>query len=166
VHNGGLQLSLGRKQILRWEEIAGVSTEITRYHILGIFSGPRMHGIIFPNTGKPIHLSNAIQNLPELLTILKAKLYPRLLPHLQANLQSGQWLYFGPLAIQHKGIKLLIQDMPEQAKTIPWSHVSHVDVNSGFLVVELLDQPDLKLPVSQIPNIELLLQLIQLGVKS
>ncbi len=165
VHANGLRLNLGKKQALRWEQIAGISTETVRYHFLVISSSPRMRGVIYPNTGKPIHLSNAIQDLPELLTMLKAKLYPRLLPNLQANLDNGQWLHFGRLAIQDKGIKLL-NHMPKQDQPIPWSHVTHVDVNSGFLVVELSDRPQLKLPVSQIPNIELLIQLIQLGVNS
>ena len=165
VYTGGLRLSLAERGVLRWEQIAGISTDTISYHFLGISTQSHLRGVIYPNTGKPIHLSNAIQDLPELLTILKAKLYPRLLPNLQANLNSGQWLHFGRLAIQNRGIKLL-GHMLKQDQTIPWSHVTHVDVNSGFLVVELSDRPQVKLPVSQIPNIELLIQLIQLGVNS
>lgn len=166
VHTGGLRLNLAKKQSLLWEQIAGVSTESVRYEFLGIILEPRIRGVIYPNTGKPIRLTNAIQELPELLSVLKAKLYPRLYPDLQANLKSGQWLHFGPLAIQSKGIKHLNRGLLKQDQSIPWSQVKHVDVNSGFLVVELSDQPRLKLPVSQIPNIELLIQLIQLGVNS
>ena len=165
VHDGGLRLNLTKQRVLRWEQIAGISTDNVSYHFLGISTRSRLRGVIYPNTGKPIHLTDVIQDLPELLTILKAKLYPRLLPNLQANLNSGQWLHFGRLAIQNRGIKLL-NHMPKQDQPIPWSHVTHVDVNSGFLVVELCDRPHLKLPVSQIPNIELLIQLIQLGVNS
>lgn len=166
VHAGGLRLNLAKKQSLFWEQIAGVATETVRDDFLGLNSRPRIRGIIYPNTGKPIRLTSAIQDLPELLTILKAKLYPRLYPDLQANMKSGQWIHFGPLAIQRKGIKFRNQFASKQEHAIPWSQVTHVDVNSGFLVVELSDQPRLKLPVSQIPNIELLIQLIQLGVNS
>jgi hypothetical protein len=166
VHIGGLRLNLGNNRSLSWEQIAGVSTETVRYEFLGIKWSPRMRGVIFPSAGKPIRLTNAIQDLPELLSILKARLYPRLYPDLQANLHNGQWLHFGPLAIQRKGIKFLNHIRFKQEQPIPWSQVTHVDVNSGFLVVELSDQPRLKLPVSQIPNIELLIQLIQLGVNS
>jgi len=166
VHQNGLRLLLGQEKYLLWEEIAGVSTQATRYHFLGISFDPNIQGVIYPNTGKPIHLNNAMQNLPELLTLLKAKLYPRLLPHLQTNLNNGQWLHFGPLAIQQKGIILIGRSTPRPTQPIPWSHVTSVNVDSGFLVVELSDQPCLRLPVSKIPNIELLLQLIQPGVNS
>jgi hypothetical protein len=165
VHAGGLRFNLTKRGALRWEQIAGISTDTASLHFLGISTRPRLRGVIYPNTGKPIHLTDAIQDLPELLTILKAKLYPRLLPNLQSNLNDGQWLHFGRLAIQKKGIKLL-NHMPKQDQPIPWSHITQVDVDSGFLVVELCDRPQLKLPVSQIPNIELLIQLIQLGVNS
>jgi len=165
VHTGGLRLNLAGQRALRWEQIAGITTDTVSYHFLSISTRPHLQGVIYPNTGKPIQLTKEIQDLPELLTILKAKLYPRLLPNLQANLNSGQWLHFGRLAIQNRGIKLL-NHMPKQDQPIPWSHVTHVDVDSGFLVVELCDRPQLKLPVSQIPNIELLIQLIQLGVNS
>lgn len=164
VHQNGLRLSLGRKAYLMWEEMAGVSTQATRDHFLGFSLNPHMQGVIYPNAGKPIQLTSAIQELPELLTLLKAKLYPRLLPNLQTNLHNGQWLHFGPLAIQHKGIKFIRNNTTRSSPPIPWSHVTSVNVDSGFLVVELSDQPRLKLPVSKIPNIELLLQLIQLGV--
>ena len=166
VYERGLVLNLGRKNILGWDEVAGVTTESVRNQFLGISSRPYVQGTIYPNIGKPVRLDNAIQNLPELLTILKAKLYPRLLPHLQSNLRSGQWLHFGLLAIQHKGIKLLKKHKPNRAQPIPWSQITHINIESGFLVVELSDRPRLKLPVSQIPNIELLLQLIKMGVNS
>ena len=152
--------------IFGWEEIAGVTTETIQNQLLGVILRPHIQGYIYPNIGKPVRLDNTIQNLSELLTILKAKLYPRLLPRLQSNLQSGQWLHFGLLAIQHKGIKLLNKHRPNRAQSIPWSQITYVNIESGFIVVELSDRPRLKLPVSKIPNIELLLQLIKMGVNS
>ena len=167
AYERGLVLNLGgKKYTLRWEEIAGVTTETIHKRVLSISLRPNVQGVIYPNIGKPVRLDNSLQDLPELLTILKAKLYPRLLPHLQSNFQSGQWLHFGLLAIQDRGIKLLNQRKPKLARPIPWSHVAHMNIESGFLVVELSDRPRLKLPVSKIPNIELLLQLIKLGVNS
>ena len=47
---------------------------------------------------------------------------------------------------------------------IPWSGVRQITVRAGILIVELENQPDIRLPASQIPNLELLLQLIQQGV--
>lgn len=166
IYEGGVAHNLGRKMTFAWEEIAGITTETTQNQFLGILLRPYVQGYIYPNIGEPVRLDNAIQNLPELLTILKAKLYPRLLPRLQSNLESGQWLYFGSLAIQQKGIKLLNKHPSNRAQAIPWSQITFVNIESGYMVVELSDRPRLKLPVSKIPNIELLLQLIKMGVNS
>jgi len=164
VYDKGLRLSLKRKQSLRWEEIAGVSMETVRYHLAGIQLGSGYSGVLFPNRGKPIALPGAIQDLPELLTLIKARLYPRLLPHLQANLESGQWLYFGPLAIQKEGIQISGASAFDRKRSVDWAQVERINILSGYLVVELSDKTTHKLPVSKIPNIELLLQLIQTGV--
>lgn len=164
VHEQGLRLSLKQTQSLRWEEIAGVSMETTRYHLAGIQLRLAYSGVLYPNAGKPIALPGAIQNLPELLTLIKARLYPRLLPHLQANLESGQWLYFGPIAIQKEGIQISGKGTFDHPRSVDWSQVVRMNILSGYLVVELSDNTTHKLPVSKIPNIELLLQLIQTGV--
>ena len=164
VHEKGLLISLKRHQSLRWEEIAGVSMETARYEIAARQFGLIYSGVLYPNAGKPVNLPGAIQNLPELLTLIKARLYPRLLPHLQANLESGQWLYFGPVAIQKEGIRLSNEGLFDHKRSVEWAQVVRMDVLSGYLVVELSDNTTHKLPVSKIPNIELLLQLIQTGV--
>ncbi len=166
VHEKGIKVVLDQRRILRWEEIAGVSTQSTRYHLLGLQLRERYAGILYPNTGKPIHLNGAIQGVAELLSMLKARLYPRLLPNLQENFENGQWLYFGPLAIQKDGIKLIRKGVFSSKQTITWSQVSRIQVRLGYLVVELSDKTSQKIPVSNIPNIELLLQLIQMGVNS
>jgi hypothetical protein len=62
---------------------------------------------------------------------------------------------------------ILVGNRPASSgQTIPWEKLRSVDVVSGFLVVELSDYSRRKLPVSKIPNIELLLQLIQQGVNT
>ena len=166
VYEGGLGLRLKRKQVFRWEEIAGISTETSGYHFLGIPLGLGYQGVIHPNTDKPIPLTNAIQNLPELLTLLKARLYPRLTPNMKANLDRGQWVYFGPIAIRRDGLAFRKRGKYSSSQVIPWLRLRRLDVISGYLVVELSDQPRRKLPVSQIPNVELLLQFIQQGVNT
>jgi hypothetical protein len=164
VHPAGLQLGLSRRQTLRWEEIAGVATLAASYHFLGIPLVVRYQGIIYPNTGKPVRLTSAIQNLPDLLSMLKAYLYPRLLPNLKSNLEDGQWLHFGPIAICREGVHLSTRRATKKYDLIPWSSVRRVNVTAGLLVVELSDQPNRKIPVARIPNFELLLQLIDEGV--
>ena len=166
VYERGLRLSFGPQKNLRWEEIAGLATETSHYHFFGISLKNSFQGMIYPNIHKPIRLTNNIQDLPELLTLIKARLYPRLLPNLVANLEKGQSLHFGPLAMRKDGLILSNKKTSNVGQTVPWVRLQSVDVVSGYLVVELSDHTRRKLPISKIPNIELLLQLIQQGVNA
>jgi len=163
VYKKGLHIQLGRARVFRWEEIAGIAFRASRRHFLGIPIQTRYHAVLFPGTGRPVELPGSIQNFPEMVSNIKAHLYPRLAPELHANFQAGQWLYFGPVAIQQTAIKLGSNTRPA-GRTIPWSGVDRLTVQSGYLVVELKDGPRRRLPVSQIPNLEILLDLIQSGV--
>jgi hypothetical protein len=47
-----------------------------------------------------------------------------------------------------------------------WPEVKRVSVVKGDLVVELVDRSSRRIPIDQIPNFEILLQLIDQGVSS
>lgn len=157
VHKNGLSMRYPRQTRLPWRQIAGITTGITQERFLGIPLRIRYRAVIYPNIGKPIKLDDALQDLPECITHIKASLYPRLLPDLESNFQAGQWLHFGPLFL-HKG-SLRLKD-----RKIPWTQVQQVTVESGDLMVELRDQTRIRQSITQIPNLELILQLIQRGV--
>ena len=163
VHKNGLRFRLDTffTRILLWKEIAGVSNSFTQEVFLNLPLYKRQQATLYPNVGRPVHLRGDLQNFPDLISRIKASLYPRLYPGLSAGFHAGQWLYFGPLSVQSQGLRL--------ATTIPWPQVDRLEVREGCLVIALNGQgirPDpLKIPVSQIPNLELLLQLVQQGVK-
>ena len=159
IHQKGLFLALQQVFVLRWEEISGIATAAFQPNLFGIRRSVRYQAKIFPNLGKPIHINEAYNNLPECITRLKARLYPRLTNELKTIFLDGKWLYFGPVAIQRNSLQL-------HKKQIPWSEVSRVSVSKGFLVVELVDQSSKRIPVEHIPNIEILLQLLDQGVPS
>jgi hypothetical protein len=157
VHQKGLNLALDQAIMYRWEQLAGISISIEQFQFLNLPFHPRYHAVLYPNIGKPIALYDTLQDYPELLTQIKAKLYPRLLPGLKASFEAGQWAYFGPVAINRETFKF--KQHPH-----PWSEIKRLTVERGVLVVELKNRGHLRLPVSQIPNLEILLQLIHLGV--
>ncbi|MCI0519029.1 MAG: hypothetical protein L0Z70_02085 [Chloroflexi bacterium] len=163
VHKHGVYFSLSRSQRLTWNQISGVAAHTVHHHFLGVSLGDSYRGVIFPTVGKPIPLAGGIANLPELLSRLKARLYPRLLPELRSRWLAGEWLFFGPLAVQRQALRLYRRGR-KSPHTFPWSQVNRLDVHDGQLVVEFFDRPRLKLPVYTIPNIEILLQLVRLGV--
>lgn len=158
LFKSGLQFSFVQPRYLRWENISGIAVEIRGK------SPFRYRAWIFPGTGKPIHLPATTQDLPHLLTQIKAHLYPRLLPELQASFDAGKWLYFGPVSIQSTSIRIPVGAFRKPGPAVPWSQVRSISVASGRLVVEFKQGPLLKLPVSMIPNVEILLQIIQSGV--
>ena len=95
----------------------------------------------------------------ELIARIKGKVYPHLLPTLRADLRSGKNLYFGPIVVDQKRLNL-------QGKTYPWEQVNLINLCKGHLVIKFRNRRDQKIPVEQIPNIELLIQLIQEGVEA
>ena len=159
VHQRGMYLAINQKQILRWEEISGIATAMFQPSFFAVRRGVQYRAILFPNIGKPIHIQGAYQNLPECITRIKARLYPRLISELKQTFVEGKWVYFGPVAIQRDAFRL-------QKKQLSWAEVDHVSVAKGELVVELVDHSSKKIPVAKIPNIEILLQLIDQGVPS
>lgn len=159
VHKQGLRLALSDRRTLRWSEIAGIASSTTQYQFLGLSLRTRYNAKLFPNIGKPIRFDNSLQNLPELLTYIKAQLYPRLSTLLQTNFIEGKWLHFGPISIQRQTIQILDQQYS-------WSQVEQISVNAGYLVINTNPNSRHHFPVAKIPNIEILLQIIQHEVKA
>jgi hypothetical protein len=159
VHQKGLYIKVQQLLVLRWEEISGIASAAFQPSLLGIRRSVRYRATIFPNIGKPIIIQGSYENLPECITRLKARLYPLLTAELKPTFTDGKWIYFGPVAIQRDALRF-------HKHQIPWSEVRRVSVIKGDLMVELVDQSSKRIPVDQIPNVEILLQLIDQGVPS
>ena len=160
----GIEVHLPRQasQALRWEDITGIASATIQDSIWGRTLRTRHRLTIYLTKGKPITLDDRVDNLLELTTRLKANLYPRLLPGFRTRFQAGQPLTFGPVSIQSNSILI-------RKRQIPWEHVYRITVLAGHLVVETRTQESdhsksLRVPVIQIPNLELLLQVLQRGV--
>jgi hypothetical protein len=164
VHARGLRLHSGvlRTRSLPWKRISGVALSVTQEVFLRSHGHSRLRAVIYPVQGRPIHLDESLQNLPELISRLKASLYPRLLPDLKASFQAGKWLHFGPLAVRVDALRL------PQGK-FAWETVEGLQVKGGYLAVSWKEGQGsarkVHIPISKIPNLELLLQIIREGVK-
>jgi len=85
-----------------------------------------------------------------------------LLPGFRARFQAGQQLIFGPVSIQSSFIKI-------RERQLPWENVNRITVFAGHLVIETRTQESenpksFRLPAAQIPNLELLFQVLQRGL--
>jgi hypothetical protein len=169
IFKNGIRLEIfpSRKKSLRWSDISGVAIAVSQEKFPLLHVKTNHLATLYPNVGKSIRLNSSFENLPEMVSRIKAGLYPRLLPNLKTLFQKNQWLYFGPLSIQRQGIRYHRSRRDHQpAWAFPWSQIDHLTIQSGFLVLEIKGKPARKkrIPTSQIPNVELLIQIVQQGV--
>ncbi len=164
LYRAGVDINLpgSTHRSLRWEEITGVSNITTQDSIRGHILRTKHQVKIFPVQGRPITLDDRFDNLLELTTRLKANLYPRILPGLRARFKAGQALSFGPITIQANVLSI-------RGRQLQWASINHITVLSGRLVIAINDQDvthpkKISLPIQQIPNLELFLQVLQPGL--
>lgn len=172
IHQNGMRYrnSLFKSKQLLWSEIAGITVSIDQARFLGIQGKLHYAAIIYPKHHPQFLLDERYPNLPEALSRIKAGLYTRLQAALQVDFFTGQWVYFGPLAIHQSGLGFIknansdVSLEPAMALIVPWPNVQGVTIKAGFLEIKYLHKEHLRhkeFPVSTIPNIEILLQFIQ-----
>jgi hypothetical protein len=187
VNKNGLQFKgyqaarkvLAPGNYLTWDMLTGISVETIGKKIKNDDPG---NGIVtlqvalLLSGGKKINLfetgdrPGSLKDLPELVSRIKANLYPRLTQKYNSAFSAGQVLTFGPIKVQKQGMQFQIHRREKFSTPLPWDQVRYITINSGYLVVELTNLPDhvhcqRRFPVSQIPNLELLLQIIKENVE-
>lgn len=157
VHENGVAIRQiwGKVRILGWSAITGLASEQSEQYFLGWRTGTRYRATLTPTTGKSVRLPGGLEQTPELISQLKACLYPRLLPGLEASLQAGKSLYFGPLAISRRGLV-------SGSQRWSWEEVEYFDIQNGRLEIKTAPKRSLRYSTGEIPNLELLLQLVPL----
>ena len=172
VYKRGLLLRTGFRaaRTLTWRQIAGIAAATTHEHFFGIPLGIHQTVTLYPVLGRPIRLSGELERLPELAARIKASFYRRLAPDLRAAFEAQQWLFFGPVAIQKNALQLKRPwPLGREKRIFRWNQVDQITIQDGFLVIKwagsLTRRKSSRIPVSQIPNVELLVQIIQQGVK-
>ncbi len=150
-------ISLGlypfQKHLLPYKDIGGISTDFKFSGIFNSVSSPLVQATLYPLKGKPIRLPTYLQHYPDMISQIKASLYPLLLPALYGSFQVNQWVKFGSISIQNQGFRL-------NNRQIPWNDIKQIQIQNGFLVVTLHNQKMYSVPARQIPNLELLLQMV------
>ena len=147
-----------RRHAYYWSELSGIASSATRITFFGKDIQTIPSGVIYLYTGKSIELTNRFQNIPRLVEIVKSKTYPLIWPTLKSTFRSGSTAQFGRLTLTREHLHIA-------KKSIPWESVSRLRVESGFLVVELRDNSEQQVPISDIPNLELLLQCVDWGIQ-
>ena len=175
----GLCIESRQPMILPWEQIDGIASGAFRRP--GWFNGIEVLDYLvylYPSKGLAVHLhgtsdgKRGIADLPELTRRIKANLYPGLYPELLRMFRSGLPLNFGPVGIDQSGLHLRSKIPLVGPRHIGWANVKRITVQSGYFLVESdrkpkrgLANPTYRLAVAQIPNLELLLKIIGLGIE-
>jgi hypothetical protein len=148
-----------QKRSYLWRELSGITSSATRLTIFGKNLRTVPVGRIFPKSGKPIYLSNRIEGVPKLIRIVKSNIYPLLWPGLKSGFLQGEHIQFGRISLNKDFLQI-------SKKKIPWSSVDKIWVDSGYLVVELREDSEGRIPLSNILNLELLLKVVDWGFQT
>lgn len=156
IHKYGIHIRLSpfRDHKLRWSQISGIAADARYEHFLGIPLRTIHQAVIYPALGNPIRLDNRLADVSSIQRIVEANIYPRLSPQMQQDFQDGKPVCFGDLVVNLNGFEM-------NRSIIPWDQISHLSVDRGFLVVKSHQFEPVRIPVSKIPNLDLLFQLIE-----
>jgi hypothetical protein len=146
-----------RKVIYRWGEFAGISSSATAITLWDKHIRTVPRGNLYLKNGKSINLTNRYQNIPHLVKIVKSKIYPLIWPILKSDFRSGRLVHFGRISLDNRDILI-------SRSKIPWPSVYRIGVTAGFLVIELRDDSSHRVPISSLPNPELLLKIVDWGI--
>jgi hypothetical protein len=166
VYENGLHARLGffRTQSWLWSEISGISSAAVQERFLHLPVRMNCVAILYQAKGKPIQFREPIQDMPDLIDCIKGQLYPRILPELRRNFLAGNWLTFGPVAIHPQGIGVQadFDPNPESGfKPVPWDEVKSINAKSGFMEIQSSDSNVRRVPIADIPNFEVMIDLIK-----
>jgi uncharacterized membrane protein YobD (UPF0266 family) len=93
-------------------------------------------------------------DLPDLVTRIKAELYPQLEMRFRNSLHAGETISFGPVGLNKNGLFW-------QNQHHPWAKINRVYLEKGVLVVEMPGQKTYQKSIHSISNLEILILLIR-----
>lgn len=148
----------------RWEEVDNLLAAVTRHYTNGIYTGTTHVYTIQKGDGKKIVINDTITNVEIIATQIKQGIYPVLYQKNAQAYNSGKHLVFGPITLSK------VEGVIIGKKQFPWDQIAQVRINKGSLNFAKKGGgwfSGATAPVSAIPNLEVLLSIIDqaVGVK-
>jgi hypothetical protein len=146
-----------RKLGYAWSEIIAIQLHAVRY--ITSRQDRSIHTILVLHLmdGSQIKFKRSLQDLDRLIDTCKRMIYPRLLDNYVNLYNRGERLSFHGLSIDREGIH-------NRRKSIPWKQVDSTRIDQGKFLVSSVQKGrkhNIRLPVSQVYNADLCLQLIE-----
>ena len=159
IFDGGIKWrnSYLQQATYQWDQLEGISSTATRLTFFGNPISTTAMGKIFPRYHKSFTLSNQFQGVPKIIEIIKSRLYPLVWPQLKSAFLSGHSLHFGLINVNSNYLGI-------SKRSYSWASVAHLYTDRGFMVVEFHDNSIQKVPTIEIPNVELLLNIVDWGI--
>ncbi len=149
----------------RWDEIEELHSSVTRHYFSAIYTGTSHRYIVTHRDGHMVTLDDDLQRVDRLAANLRERLVPVLYQRSAEAFNRGQEVTFGPVTVS-KAVGL-----GAGKKAYLWTEIAAVAVKDGYLRVipagNKTGPRSLALPVAQIPNLEVLVSLVDqiVGVK-
>lgn len=152
----GLQVRRhNRLRTIPWADIQGVLVSGVRYGMLGFIWGSRSKLRLELDGGHRLQFTDTLAGLPQLTSIVKRRIYPRLLTEFTASLRDGQPIAFGPLLLRPEGLQ-------KGQRRLSWAEVDTAELRDGRVSIRLRRQgAPIRVSAGKLPNVEICLQLIQ-----
>ena len=101
IYQHGVKLSLPKigRTVLFWEEIDGIAVSLVELHFLGLPSPVHWRAWIYLRKGKPIEICPEIDNFPEVISRLKAAVYPSLMKQYRSDFLDSKPIKFGRIIL-------------------------------------------------------------------
>lgn len=159
IYRNGLKISLSpiNQQIVRWTDILEITNHSTNKRFFDHTVQTKISIIIVSKNNINIRLDQKITHISNLAYEIKKYFFQRKLPAFVNDFKNGKWINFGPVSINKHYFSI-------QHKKNSWSEVSRVYVKAGYLIIETTDEQNVRIKISQIPNIELFFMLLKRGI--
>ena len=154
VHQFGLRLAGGGKpQRILWKEVDALLVDSRRYNLFGIPLTQRWRLELKSPSGVGLKLPAHERTVEDLLAVLREKIYPRIQGEYRAGFEAGQWLNFGPLRVNR-------EFLARGKESLGLKQITSVQVESGELLINAKARKPWRLACAEVPNLELLLELV------
>jgi hypothetical protein len=136
-----------------WSDIAAIVTDIRINRGKSSAYYTRRYEISKRSGETLVLWDDRIEELSELITIVKKHAYDLMLPKAQSEWDGGSTLRFGAVVVSRDAIVA-------KGHRVAWREVREVVVKDGRLIVTLKQGRSIKVRASRIPNVEMLGSLI------
>jgi hypothetical protein len=156
IYPWGIQyhLPLRRKKHLKWEEISGISTYSLNKSFTPLINRTKHYLVLYSRKSRPFICHPELTRRPGLVKVIKEQVNKTLHPRLTQAFKEGKTIPFGGISISKEKAIL-------PATEIPWEFLEGISIEKGNFLVKLNAGNTINIPIRNLINIEILVQLIK-----